>query len=91
MSKRRSTYGKLDRERAKKAKAAAKRARRDARSADTDEDEQEEQRKAAAPTVEEEEVLARLARVHERYDAGEITFLEFEEKKKALVALIEVD
>lgn len=93
MGKRGSTYGKRDRERAKKAKAAAKRARRHAR---PDDDEATEESGPATsearrrPDLDEAEVIERLARVHERYDAGQITFRQFEEQKQELTALLEI-
>jgi hypothetical protein len=92
MAKRRTTYGKLERDRAKKAKAAATRARREGRvplgeEGELDEDVMPE---PVGPTLPQEEVLARLAEAHERFEAGEMSFEDFEETKAALLELIEV-
>ncbi|HVM40044.1 MAG TPA: hypothetical protein VM618_04595 [Acidimicrobiia bacterium] len=89
MAKRRTTYGKLERDRAKKAKAAAKRERRQDRSA-TDEEFEPESERPATPAMPEDEVLDRLSRIHQQFDDGEISFDEFEEAKANLLEHLDV-
>ena len=71
------------REKARREKAAAKSARKQAR---RDESEPE----VAPPTSEEASVLAQLAALHERFDAGEVTFDEFELAKAELTECLDV-
>jgi hypothetical protein len=81
MATRRTTFDKLQRERAKKAKAAAKRERRQEKG--------EEGQELDELTTDEEltpdELLARIEAVHQRYDAGQLSFEEFEEQKVDLL------
>jgi gas vesicle protein GvpG len=81
LATRRTTFDKRERERAKQAKAAAKRARRQDKSDDDPED--------AAPTATEhlstEVLLQRLETLHEDYDAGRISFEDFDAQKADLV------
>lgn len=90
MAKRRTTYGKLERDRAKKAKAAAKRERRQERTQAADEEVAEESPTPPGPTLPEEEVLDRLARIHEQFDEGQLTFDQFEEAKASLLEHLDV-
>lgn len=93
MAARRTTFGKLQRDRAKKAKATAKRERREERDTMPEDDD--------AATVEEEapqgagipqdEVLERIRTLHERFDDGAISFDEFEKQKAALFESLAVD
>ncbi|MBI2167933.1 MAG: hypothetical protein HYU28_00300 [Actinobacteria bacterium] len=80
MGTRQTTFGKLERERAKRAKAAAKRAQRQRRSDEPEVDEDEPE----APTESAEVLIGRLARLHEQYDAGEISFVDFDARKAEL-------
>jgi hypothetical protein len=82
---RRSTYGKVQRDRAKQAKAAAKRARRQSKGDEAEEaQEPQEEAAPARPALSESEVLARLEKLHEEFDAGTIDFEKFEEEKELL-------
>jgi hypothetical protein len=90
----RTTFEKLQRDRAKKAKAAAKRERRleKAASAGT-EDEQE-----ALPPLSDDgkelsaaELLERIEQLHKRFEAKAMSFEEFEEEKAELMARLPVD
>lgn len=90
MAKRRTTYGKMERDRAKRAKAAAKRERRQERAEAGDDAAEEEADAPETPQVPQEKVLDQLARAHERFDAGELSFEEFEEQKASLLELLDV-
>jgi hypothetical protein len=83
MATRRTTFDKLQRERAKKAKAAAKRERRQEKSDEGSDD-------LAIDLASEEELspgelLERIEAVHQRYAAKQISFEEFEEQKTDLL------
>jgi hypothetical protein len=89
MSAQRTSFGKLERDRAKKARAAAKRERRQGRTS-----EPEEAREDSGPTgggSDSTEVLEHLAAIHERYEAGTISLEELEERKAELLARLEID
>lgn len=77
-------FQKQQREKARQEKAAAKRDRKAARaeSADADGDQ------ADAPP--QERVLADLAALHTRFEAGGMDFDEFEELKRELLAQLDV-
>jgi hypothetical protein len=79
MASRRTTFDKLQRERAKKAKAAAKRERRLEKSADENGDGD-----VAVSSDDPAELLEEIAAVHARFEAKMIDFEEFEEQKTAL-------
>ena len=84
----RSSFGKLSRDRAKKAKAQAKREKRQA-AAETVEVETE-----AAPVGEElsaADLLQRIEDVHRRYDAGEMSEDDFQEAKADLLGRLPID
>lgn len=94
MGVQRTSFEKLQRERAKKAKAAAKRERREERASGvtTDDDVLED----VAPDddltpLSAAELLRMVALVHERFEAGTIGFEEFEEKKTELLARLPTD
>jgi hypothetical protein len=88
MARQRTTFGKLQRERAKRAKAAAKRERRQNRGAETELDDDAGAGAEADLTEGEElsapELLARIEELHARFDAGRIPFEDFEEQKTEL-------
>ena len=86
MAKHRATFGKLQRERDKKAKAAAKRERRITRG---DEDGPSEE-----PVVHEHDearILAALESLHRSYDEGTIGIDEFETRREELTSRIRVN
>ena len=87
MATRRTSFGKLQRDRAKQATAAAKRERRQDRST-------EETELAVIPTEGElsaHQLLVLIEQIHQQFDAKEIDFDEFEEKKAELLARLPVD
>ncbi|MDH3752411.1 MAG: hypothetical protein OEU32_00960 [Acidimicrobiia bacterium] len=95
MASSRTTFEKLQRDRAKAAKAAAKRAKREERRTEA----KEEQAAAEEPgplvpekeSLDAAELLATVERLHKSYDNEEISFEEFEEAKAELMAMIQVD
>lgn len=96
MAVQRSSYAKLQRDRAKKAKAEAKRERRSERVEDGDVDDVEGAALIARLTghdgpVAPEELLNLVGALHTRYEAGEYDFEEFEELKGALMRRLAVD
>ena len=88
MANRRTTFGKLERDKAKRAKQAAKRERRFDRSEDEG-DEVVDVRPASS--LSEDQVLERLQALHERFEAGTIDFEQFEEEKDSLMSLLTLD
>ena len=84
MANRRTTFGKLQRERDKKAKALEKAEKRAARA---EEPPQEPEVKAA----DQDAVLAALAELHQRFDAGAVAIDEFEERRDELTSRLRVD
>lgn len=84
MATRRTTFGKLERERQKREKAAAKRERRAAMQSEDDDD------STTTKTQDEGAVLDALAEVHRRYDAGELELEEFEARRDELRAKLTV-
>ena len=78
-----ASFQKQQREKARREKAAAKSARRV---------ERREAASAEAPTatpIDEAVVLAQLAELHERFDAGAITFDDFSDAKEALIGQLD--
>jgi hypothetical protein len=92
MAGQRTTFNKLQRERAKKAKAAAKRERRQDRlsgvspetGADTLTLAPDEELSAAR-------LLELIESIHKQFEAGTLSYEEFEEKKTELLARLPVD
>jgi hypothetical protein len=74
----RTTFEKMQRERAKKAKASAKRERRLEKSAESDEND------VAVSTDNAADLLSRIERLHAQFEAKQISFEEFEEQKLEL-------
>jgi hypothetical protein len=92
MATQRTSFTKLQRDRAKKAKAAAKRERRLERAAEarenaaaTDSETSEEGPISAA------ELLREIEVTHQRFEAKLMTYEEFEEKKAELLARLPID
>jgi hypothetical protein len=88
MGARGTSFAKLDRERSKKAKAAAKRERRVERD---DEDILLDELPAGDGELAPDELLRMVEQVQRRFDAEEIDFEEYEERKSAILARIKVD
>ncbi len=94
MAGQRTTFNKLQRERAKKAKAAAKRERRQDRvSGATPRDEQAvtftlppDEEELSAPRL-----LELIESIHRQFEAGTLSHEEFEEKKTELLARLPID
>jgi hypothetical protein len=96
MAANRTTFEKLQRDRAKKAKAAAKREKRLARSqgelVDAEETETPELDVAdSTEPLSAEELMKLVEKVHADYDKGDLTFDEFEEKKLELMERLTVE
>jgi len=92
MGKRRATFGKLQRERDKKAKAAVKRERRINGPGETEEVEGEGL-ESAEPQREYDEgrLLEALATLHQSYEAGTVSTDEFETRREELTSRLRVD
>jgi hypothetical protein len=82
LATRRTTFNKRERERTKQAKAAAKRARRQDKTTDDAVDVTEASDSGGEST---EALLKRIEALHEDYDAGRISFEDFDEQKSELV------
>lgn len=88
MSRRRTTFGKLQRDRDKQAKQRAKQERRAERSEQVDDD---PDAAPAAPEVDQASVLARLAELHAAFDDGKIGFDDFEAQRDELTSQLRID
>lgn len=91
MAGQRTTFGKLQRDRAKKAKAAAKREKRQERNSAPDTDE-------LAPEVHDDggelsapRLLELIESIHRQFEAKTISYEDFEEKKADLLSRLPVD
>ena len=93
MAAQRTSFEKLQRDRAKKAKAAAKREKRLDKGTETEGAEDEELLAPSEPGTEltAAELLARVEEIHRLFDAKKISFEDFEEQKADLMARISVD
>ena len=92
MAGQRTTFAKLQRDRAKKAKADAKRERRHDRSTEPDTETGSSEAPAAGGQVlSASELLRRVEDIHRRFDAGKLSYEEFEEQKADLLARLPVD
>jgi hypothetical protein len=94
MGAQRTSFAKLQRDRAKKAKAAAKRAERQDRPTDSGID-APDAGFAPLPDGDHElsaaELLAAIERIHQQFDAKVISYDDFEEKKAQLMARLPID
>ncbi|MDP9420160.1 MAG: hypothetical protein M3P53_08455 [Actinomycetota bacterium] len=95
MGAQRTSFAKLQRDRAKKAKAEAKRAERQERLADSpgfpggsgfEVSSGDDGQELSAP-----ELLAAIERIHRQFEAKAISYEDFEEKKAELIARLPVD
>lgn len=89
MATQRTSFAKLQRDRAKKAKAAMKRERRQASRAHREQRPQvvhDDGNELSAAAL-----LAQIELIHKQFDAKEITFEEFEEKRADLLARLPID
>jgi hypothetical protein len=88
VSRRRTTFGKLQRDRDKQAKQKAKQERRAERAEQGDEPEEEV---APPPEVDQATVLAKLADLHAAFDDGKIGFDDFELQREELTSQLRID
>lgn len=93
MATSRTSYGKLQRDRAKKERQQLKRDRRFDRgqSDETDEEAEEEEPKPVVKAASTEDILTRVADLHRRFEDEEIEYDDFEEQKLELMAQLTVD
>ena len=92
MAAQRTSFEKLQRDRAKKAKQAAKREKRFDKSAEDGSDELEPMAPAEPGTeLTAAELLARVEEIHRLFDDKKISFEDFEEQKADLMARISVE
>lgn len=87
MARQRTTFGKIMREREKQQRAQAKAEKRAERAAEVEGDEEVEE----TPAHDEGDVLASLAKLHEAYDAEQIDFDTFEERRAELMSRLKID
>jgi hypothetical protein len=85
MARQRTTFGKIMREREKQQRAQMKAEKRAERAAEIDEEVEE------APEHDQGDVLASLAKLHEAYDAEQIDFDTFEERRAELMSKLKID
>ena len=88
MATRRTSFDKLQRERAKRAKAASKRERRQERGAEGEDQDQHQDQDLGAPLTTDlsaGELMQRLDMLHNRFEAKTIDFDTFEEQKRELL------
>ena len=90
MATQRSSFAKRERDRAKKAKAAAKREARLEKGPDEDGEEEEEETVVRA-NESAEDIMAKLAKLHEAFDDNQIEFEDFEEQKAELMARMPIE
>ena len=88
MSRRRTTFGKLQRDSDKQAKQRAKQEKRAERSEPSDEPDEIE---APAPAVDQASVLEKLAALHAAFDDGKIGFDDFEARRDELTSQLRID
>ncbi len=91
MGAQRTTFEKLQRDRAKKAKAAAKRERRQERSAASSEAATDTMVDAGVGELSADELLKAIESIHQRFEAKAITYEEYEEQKADLLSRLPVD
>jgi hypothetical protein len=94
MATQRTSFTKLQRDRAKKAKAAAKRERRIERAAEAkiaSDDETTTSAESAEGPISAAELLQEIEITHQRFEAKLMTYEEFEEKKAELLARLPID
>jgi len=87
----RTSYGKLQRDRAKKERQQIKRDRRFDRGDGETDEEVEVEPAPVVSTASTEDILTRVAELHRRFDDEEIDYDDFDEQKTALMAQLTVD
>jgi hypothetical protein len=92
MATQRTSFTKLQRDRAKKAKAAAKRERRLERAAEAKENATADDSETSTEgPISAAELLHEIEVTHQRFEAKLMTYEEFEEKKAELLARLPID
>jgi hypothetical protein len=88
LARRRTTFGKLQRDRDKQARAQAKIERRQTRA---EQSEDEETESGPAGQADQSAVLDALAKLHAAYDDGQISLDDFEEQRDELTSRLRID
>ena len=91
MATQRTSFNKLQRDRDKQEKAAAKRDRRQSRSTATDEEQPLADASVKGNEPSAQELLDEVEKVHRQFDAGDIDFETYEDKKTLLLSQLPVD
>jgi hypothetical protein len=91
MAAQRTSFEKLQRDRAKKAKAAAKREKRLDKSAPEESDELTPLEAEPGEELTAAQLLARVEEIHRLFEAKKLSFEDFEEQKADLMARISVE
>ena len=91
MAAQRTSFEKLQRDRAKKAKAAAKREKRLDKTPDEETEETVEPLGEPGTEIPAAELLQRVEQLHRLFEDKKISFEDFEEQKADLMARISVD
>jgi hypothetical protein len=87
----RTSFEKLQRDRAKKAKAAAKREKRFDKEQETTDEVLDPSELTPGQEIPADQLLKMVADLHRQFEDDEITFEEFEDRKTELFALLTVD
>jgi hypothetical protein len=87
----RTSFEKLQRDRAKKAKAAAKREKRLDKDGEVIDETVEATELTPGQEIPADQLLKMVAELHQQFEDEEITFEEFEDRKTELFALLSVD
>ena len=91
MATQRTSFTKLQRDRAKKAKAAAKREKRLERAAEARTASDDVTEASGEGPISAAELLHEIEVTHQRFEAKLMTYEEFEEKKAELLARLPID
>jgi hypothetical protein len=86
MPRGRTTFGKLQRERDKKAKALEKAEKKAARV-----EEQADAEPEVQPATDQQAILEALAELHQRFEDGAVSIDDFEERRDQLTSRLSVD
>jgi hypothetical protein len=86
MPRGRTTFGKLQRERDKKAKAIEKAEKKAARV-----EEQADAEPEVQPATDQQAILEALAELHQRFEDGAVSIDDFEERRDQLTSKLSVD
>ncbi len=95
MGGQRTSFGKLQRDRAKKEKAAAKRERRHERVTDEATSSGEalsaDSGRGSGAEVSADQLLGRIESIHQRFEAGTMSYDDFEQEKADLLSRLPID